>query len=196
MRTLAFLFLLLGGGLRSTAQATDAEAVHRAVKKVTDIIVHDVFSPPVASRTYAYISVAGYEAGRHAHPGYVSLVNQLRGFTAVASPEPGKKYNYTIAACHALLLVGKAMVVSEDSLRRYDDALMTAFKKQAPNDVWQRSKLFGEQVAKDRYKETRSMPRYEVTDDPSTWKPTGPAYMKAVEPHWEQMRTFVIDSAQ
>lgn len=195
---------MLGCWFGGKAQTADAAPVHRAIKKMTDIIVHDVFSPPVASRTYAYISVAAYEAGRHASAGYPSLVNRLHGFTTVASPQAGKKYDFGIAACHALLLVGKAMVVSEDSIQQYDDRFMAALKKRVPNDVWARSKTYGEQVAKDilawaakdRYKETRSMPRYEVTDDPSTWKPTAPAYMKAVEPHWLHMRTFVIDSAQ
>ncbi len=36
--------------------------LHRSVKKVTDVIVHDIYSPPVASRIYAYITIAGYEA--------------------------------------------------------------------------------------------------------------------------------------
>jgi hypothetical protein len=34
-----------------------------------------------------------------------------------------------------------------------------------------------------------------VQDSESTWKPTPPAYMDAVEPHWNKIRTFVIDSA-
>lgn len=191
--------------LRATAQIkpSDADNIHRAIRKVTDMIVHDVFSPPVASRTYAYISIAGYEAGRHADTSYKTLVRQLNGFTAVAQPEKGQTYSYAQSAIHAILLVGKAMVVSEDSMQLYDDQLMAMYKKQLPAAVYDRSKWFGEQVArdvlawaaKDKYKETRSMARYEVTDDPATWKPTAPAYMKAVEPHWRLMRTFVIDSS-
>src|SRR5690606_21503697 len=36
---------------------------------------------------------------------------------------------------------------------------------------------------------------YTVNNDPSTWKPTPPAYMDGIEPHWNKIRTFVIDSA-
>ncbi|MBS1935723.1 MAG: phosphatidic acid phosphatase, partial [Bacteroidetes bacterium] len=33
---------------------TDATPLHRAEKALTDVIVHDIFSPPVASRIYLY----------------------------------------------------------------------------------------------------------------------------------------------
>jgi hypothetical protein len=51
-------------------------------------------------------------------------------------------------------------------------------------------------AGKDHYKETRSEPKYDLSNDAGSWKPTPPAYMKAVEPHWSEMRTFLIDSAR
>jgi hypothetical protein len=33
------------------------------------------------------------------------------------------------------------------------------------------------------------------TDDPSRWQPTPPSYMEGIEPHWNKIRPFVIDSA-
>ena len=42
-----------------------SDFLHRSVKQVTDVIVHDIFSPPVAARIYTYMSVAGYEAAIH-----------------------------------------------------------------------------------------------------------------------------------
>lgn len=73
-----------------------------------------------------------------------------------------------------------------------------------PNDVFKRSIAFGDTVAstvmawssKDNYKQSRSFPKYTILSDPDTWKPTPPAYMDAVEPHWNKIRTLVIDSAQ
>ncbi|MCB0636503.1 MAG: vanadium-dependent haloperoxidase, partial [Lewinella sp.] len=41
----------------------------------------------------------------------------------------------------------------------------------------------------------RTMPKFSVTDDPSRWKPTPPAYLEGIEPHWNEIRTMVIDSA-
>ena len=65
------------------------------------------------------------------------------------------------------------------------------------------SKIYGEQVAddilawadKDNYKETRSFPKYSISDDERLWKPTPPAYMEGIEPHWREIRTMVLTSA-
>jgi hypothetical protein len=73
-----------------------------------------------------------------------------------------------------------------------------------PTDVYKRSLAYGEKVAnhiiawadKDNYKQTRSFPKFSVTQENGRWKPTPPAYMDAVEPHWNKIRTFVVDSAQ
>ncbi|MFT4665392.1 MAG: hypothetical protein ACI9XB_002347, partial [Gammaproteobacteria bacterium] len=43
------------------AEAKNATYIHQSVKKLTDIIVNDIFSPPVASRNYLYPCVAAYE---------------------------------------------------------------------------------------------------------------------------------------
>ena len=82
---------------------------------------------------------------------------------------------------------------------------MTAdFKKiNMPSDVYDRSLAYGEAVAKhilawadkDNYKQTRTFPKYTITDDAPRWKPTPPDYMDAVEPHWFKIRPFVLDSA-
>lgn len=40
------------------------------------------------------------------------------------------------------------------------------------------------------------MPDFTVkSEDPSRWQPTPPAYMKGIEPHWNKIRPFVLDSA-
>ena len=37
--------------------------------------------------------------------------------------------------------------------------------------------------------------KYTVTDAPGRWVPTPPAYSSAMEPHWNKIRTLVMDSA-
>jgi len=68
----------------------DPEQLHQTIKKLTDIIVHDIFSLPVASRIYAYVSVAAYEAARHQDSTLVSLEGQLHGLSDVPQSEKGK----------------------------------------------------------------------------------------------------------
>jgi hypothetical protein len=72
-----------------------------------------------------------------------------------------------------------------------------------PEEVFQRSVDYGNAIAQhimawsasDNYKQTRSFPKYTVDNDPATWKPTPPAYMDGVEPHWNKVRSFALDSA-
>lgn len=181
----------------------NADFIHRSVKQVTDVIVHDIFSPPVASRIYVYMSVAGYEAAIHDNPQYVSLAGQLKGLEPLPKPEAGREYCYPLASVEAMLTVGKALVFSEDKMDAFYRGIMEEFRDAGvPDEVFDRSVAYGREVAQhiiawsstDNYKQSRSFPKYSIEDDPSTWKPTPPAYMDAIEPHWAKIRTMVIDS--
>lgn len=181
-----------------------ADYLHRSVKQITDIIVHDIFSPPVASRIYTYASVAAYEAYLPQDSKLMSFAGQLRGLEPVPQPNDDGEYCYQLASVQAMLKVGRALIFSEDKLDAFYDKIMQEFKDAGvPEDVFERSVAYGTQVAehiiawsgKDNYKQTRSFPKYSILDDPATWKPTPPAYMDAVEPHWNKIRTFGLDSA-
>jgi hypothetical protein len=207
------LCLLLSGGLLFSCSGDNdewrtkvdqPEFLHRSVKQVTDVIVHDIFSPPVAARIYTYMSIAGYEAAIHQDEKYVSLAGQLKGLEPVPKPEEGVEYCYQLASVQAMLKVGRTLVFSEDKMDGFYEKIMQEFKDtDIPDEVYERSIAYGIQVAdhivawsgKDNYKQSRSFPKYSILDDPATWKPTPPAYMDAVEPHWNKIRTFGIDSA-
>ncbi|MGN6618807.1 MAG: vanadium-dependent haloperoxidase [Ilyomonas sp.] len=204
----AFIFSLLSISSFANdwkSKTEDASYIHRAIKEVTDVIVYDIFSPPVVSRTYTYISVAGYETVIQSDKNYLSFAGQLKGLQSVPKPDANKQYSYTLAAVNAILTVGKTMVISEGKITSFQDELMKEFKATGiPEDVYNNSLAYGKKVAdhiiawaaKDHYKETRSLPQYSVITDEGSWKPTPPAYIKAIEPNWSKMRTFVIDSAQ
>jgi hypothetical protein len=207
----ALLFLLLVVAscaitpeTKRTIDVNEIEVLHGSVKQVTDVIVHDIFSPPVAARIYAYMTIAGYEAAIQGDNKYRSLAGQLNGFEAVPQPEPGLEYSYELASIHALLRVGRTLVFSEDKMDVFYDSMMTQFRQSGMSqEVFERSIAYGTKVSdhvlawasKDNYKQTRSFPKYTILSDPATWKPTPPAYMDAVEPHWNKIRTFGIDSA-
>jgi len=199
-----FLFSCSGHKADWKTEAQNPEFLHRTVKQVTDVIVHDIFSPPVASRIYTYMSVAGYEAALHHDKQYASFAGQLHGLEAVPQPEAGKEYCFALSSVQAMIRVGRALVFSEDKMDAYYKNIMQEFKDTGmPDDVFDRSVAYGTDVAehiikwssKDNYKQSRSFPKYSIQDDPKTWKPTPPAYMDAVEPHWNKIRTFAIDSA-
>ena len=186
------------------AKAENPEFVHRSVKKITDVIVHDIFSPPVAARIYAYTSIAGYEAAIPQNEKFISLAGQLKDLEAFPQPEKNQEYCYSLASVQAILKVGRTLIFSEDKLDEFYDQIMQEFRDTGmPDEIFERSIAFGNQISDhvsawastDNYKQSRSFPKYSILDDPSTWKPTPPAYMDAIEPSWNKIRTLVIDSA-
>jgi hypothetical protein len=210
--SLYFLLLLLFAANKMQANGNwktlseNPEYLHRSIKYVTDVIVYDIYSPPVASRIYAYTTIAAYEAAAtNATENYVSLAGQLHGLTTLPQPDSSKVYSYSLTSINALLLVAKAMVISEEKIGAFYNNLLQEFKTTGmPADVFQNSIDYGKKIAdhiiawaaKDNYKQTRSLSKYAVVNDAASWKPTPPSYMKAVEPHWSQLRTFLIDAAQ
>jgi hypothetical protein len=185
--------------------AVDPNHLHRTMKKITDIIVHDIFSPPVASRIYAYSSIAAYEAAVPGNPAFESLAGQLKGLDKLPQPAADKKYCFELSSVHALALVGKALIFSESEMETFHQNTLAGFKKSGmPDDMYQNSVAYGEQVArhildwadKDNYKQTRTFEKYTVLqDDPGVWKPTPPGYMEGIEPSWTKIRPFVLDSS-
>jgi hypothetical protein len=183
----------------------NADYIHRAVKQLTDVMVHDIYSPPVASRTYAYISIAGYEAAIAGNAKYQTLAGQLHRLKPLPKPKAGKAYSNTIASVQAILTVGKTMVVSEERIDAFYKTIMKEFAASGiPLEAYNNSIALGNEIAthilkwaaEDNYKQTRTFSRFPVSNSAATWKPTPPAYMRAVEPHWNKIRPFLIDSAQ
>jgi membrane-associated phospholipid phosphatase len=203
--------LLAGGALagctRASADtrpaATDAQLLHDAMKQLTDVIVYDIFSPPQASRVYAYASVAAYETLRQGRPGYRSLAGQLNGLTPVPAPDTGQ-LSLPLAGVHAFMTVGRSLTFSRARMDSLRSAMDGEFRRRGmPEPVYARSVAYGEQVAEhvlkwaggDRFKQSRGYPKFSVTNTPGRWVPTPPAYMDAVEPNWAMLRPFVMDTA-
>jgi len=127
----------------------DAAVIHQNEDELTQIIIYDVFSPPVASRIYAYTSLAAYEAIRFAKPGYASMAEKLNGFAKMPQPEKDKEYNYTLAASKAFCTVAyNIKIFSDTALHRYEDSLENVFKQAVPKDVYDRSVAFGDTIGK------------------------------------------------
>ncbi|BAO76115.1 vanadium-dependent haloperoxidase [Winogradskyella sp. PG-2] len=179
------------------------EDYHASVDKVTQVMVHDIFSPPVASRVFAYPNIAAYEIMASKHSDNNSLVGQIAQLTKIPQPKDTTNLNFELAALVAHMELSKRLIFSEQMVEQFRDSLYT--KWEAINSKqFEISKTYGEEVADfigewmdtDNYKETRTMPKFSVfSDDPSRWQPTPPAYMDGIEPHWNKIRPFTLDSA-
>lgn len=202
--TLLFVALLALQSCKKDSKITVTPADYEAsIDQVTQVLIHDIFSPPVASRIYAYPNIAAYEVMAQNSSTYESLQHQLNGLDSIPALDPKSGVNQPVAALVAHMEVSKALVFSEDIIAHFRDSLYQKWEAQNPKE-FEVSKAYGLQVAerikkwfaKDNYKQTRTMPKYSVyTNQPGRWQPTPPAYMDGVEPHWGKIRTFVLDSA-
>ncbi len=203
MKQLAILLLLIQHLAFAQVKAweTDAAPLHRAQKALTAIIIHDIFSPPVASRIYAYTNIAAYEVLATQNKSYHSFYRQLNSFPQI--PVETNKICASLAALHAFLITAKSLVFSEDIMQDSIDNILKWYEdKNISAAEYEASMQYGKQVAgavmqwaaKDKYKETRSLRRYNFSREKGKWIPTPPVYMAAIEPYWNRIRTLVLDS--
>lgn len=175
---------------------------HLALDKLTEVIVYDIFSPPVASRIYVYPSIAAYEIARQDTTyALSSLSDQIEHFSAIPKPASSDKVDLKMAAIMAYLNVSEELIFSSQKIKIFKDSLYQHWKSSVK---FKASLAYAQQVSEhtlawakqDQYAQTRTMPKFSInTEDPMRWLPTPPDYMDGIEPNWHQMRTFVLDSS-
>ncbi|MEO2099529.1 MAG: vanadium-dependent haloperoxidase [Flavobacteriaceae bacterium] len=180
------------------------ELFQEAMQNLTDIVVYDIFSPPVASRVYLYPTIAAYEIIASQNPEkYNSLEGQVKELSKIPKTE-NPDVNAQLTAIYAFNSVGKALIFSENKMLLFQEKLEAKLKEfNVPKKVIQASKKYANQVAtfilawasQDTYSQTRTFPKYTIKEDDRFWKPTPPDYMDGIEPHWKEIRTMVLDSS-
>ena len=184
---------------------TDAFSYSKTVKQLNEVVKFVGFAPIVADRNYTYANIAAYECIAAGYPKeYNSLGGQLNGFKIDLSGFKEYKIDYEFASMLAFCKVGEAVTFPEGSMKEYVDSLKNfAEGTGMPARMFANSIAFADTVSnkvlawskKDHYAQTRSASRYTVIDTPGRWVPTPPAYASALEPHWNEIRTMVMDSA-
>lgn len=179
------------------------EDLHNSIDKVVEIMIHDIFSPPVASRIFAYPNIAAYEIMAQVNPEFKTLAGQVNDLTPIPAMDTIQNINPELAAMIAHMNISKQLIFSEDKFNVLQDSLFNKWKTTNEKE-FEASKIYGLKVAdhikkwmnKDNYSQTRTMPKFTVdTDNAARWQPTPPAYMDGIEPHWNKIRPFFLDSA-
>lgn len=167
-----------------------AEEYHGLVEQLTKVMIHDILSPPVASRIYTYPNIAAYEVLNAENGSYKSLSNQLNELKNISNLPSAKNINKPLAALIAYLDVAKELVFSKEKITSFRDSLHASWQAQNKQQ-FTAAKEYGLTVSahilqwmqKDKYAETRTMPEFNVhSKDSARWQPTPPAYMKGIEP--------------
>ncbi len=184
---------------------TNAFSYSKTVKELNEVVKFVGFAPIVASRNYAYANIAAYESIAAGYPNeYHSLAGQINGLKTMPKPDTTQQIDFEFASLLAFCKVGEAVTFPEGSMKEFVDSLKrTAKDAGMPRKMFTASVNFADSVGnailawskKDNYAQTRSATRYTVIDTPGRWVPTPPAYASALEPHWNEIRTIVMDSA-
>ena len=201
--TVGYIGLFLSSCKESEPIQTTPDDFHKSIDKVVEVMIHDIFSPPVASRVFVYPNIAAYEIIAQNDSTYSSLKNQIKGLKAIPKANPQKKINFPLAAIIAHLHLSKKLIFSEQKIEVYQDSLYQVWKDKNKLEFID-SKDYGLKIAQfietwmeaDNYTQTRTMPKFSViSEDVERWQPTPPSYMDGLEPHWNKIRPFVLENA-
>jgi hypothetical protein len=189
------------------------------LKKVTDLMVSDVTSPVAASRYYAYINLAAYEVINHNES--LSLLSSLkRGRMSASIPSaayslknnssdkgskliPNHNQQLSFATLLTILKMGEKLLPSGPALRPDITLLKSDSEKYGIQevDLDRIEKLVDSIVknfvswsAQDGFRGLNNRLRYTPTKGDAYWQPTAPSYMAPVEPHWNKLKPFLLDS--
>lgn len=173
-------------------------------RQLTNVIVDDIFTPPVASRIYAYSNIAAYEGVRHLEIASPSLVGQLNGLESLPQPDATKNYYFPLVSSVAFLGTAEKLVFDLERVQKMQIEVQKVVDSIGIDQTMKKNSLeYGKTLAdaivayaaKDGYNRRTALPRYSIDDNPGRWRPTPPDYAEAIEPHWNTLRPFVLDSA-
>lgn len=201
--------LLIGLFLTPLARA---ETPHRrpleshlqpSVFAVTMVMIHDVASPPAASRFYTYCLLGAHDIVAQHQKTIISPARLIHDFAPVPLEATGK-YDYQIAALYCILETGKLIMPSGEMLAEEQQKLLIALQKEGYSQpiidesvrvAQQEAKRVLTYAAADNYRLLSAKTRYRPTKGDGYWYPTPPGYIEAIEPHWRTIRPLMLDSS-
>ena len=169
---------------------------------LSEAIIYDGFSPPVASRIYAYCNIAANEALCVSANQNGSVIQKLNGFEK-NNYKYENELNDTIVLITAFCEVAKKLVYRGYLIDSIQTELMQRFSGNLANETILNSTVAGKdiftqinkRIATDNYGKTRNMPKFVPSGKEGSWKPTAPMYADGLEPYWGTIMPFFLDSA-
>jgi len=164
------------------------------------------FTPPVASRAFAYSGVALYESVVHGMPENQSLAGQLHELASVPQPDGNAVYYWPAVANAALASIARQLFApaTAENVAAIDELegnLAASYTDEAGPLVLERSAAYGRAVAIAIFEWSRSdggdegylhnfPTSYVPPSGPGLWVPTPPAFQPAMQPYWGSNRMF------
>lgn len=191
--------------------ATPLSVILQWYKLALELVRHTpTYSPPVASRAFAYLGVAAYEALASGAPALTSLAGQLNGLTPLPARSAGQAYNDAVIVNAVLAAAIRSFfdntgptgqrVMERFSAKKRDEA-----RRGVAQDVTARSEAFGQAVMNHILAwsnsdggatiENLGFPyEYTLSGKLGRWVPTSTIGLQQVPllPNWGMNRTFAM----
>jgi len=173
------------------------------IATMSDLMVHDVTNPPLAARFFSYACLAGYEIVSQNNTKYKSMHGVLNDYPKLQKPDTISNYDYQLSALLAIIETAKKLQPSGSLLEKYEaNFLDSCIQAGWPEEVVDNSKQYALAVSKkilayakaDRYNKISNYTRYTPSVEDGSWYPTPPAYIAAVEPYFNTIRPFALDT--
>jgi hypothetical protein len=182
---------------------SNVDDIINITNSMCNLMLHDITNPPLAARFFAYTYLAGYEVISENNPAAKSMYKILNQYPKIDKPDSIKNYDYKLASLFAMLEVAGKMQPSGKLLDSNKYHLrQVCLSKGIPAEVIDASNKYGAYVGNevlkyaraDRYRNISDYPRYTPKQDEGRWYPTPPAFFSAVEPYFNKIRPFLVDS--
>ena len=167
------------------------------------------YSPPVASRSFAYAGLTLFAAVAPGLSGFRAPAGPLAGVAGLAPTDRRVAFDWPTVANAALarilhLLFSTAPPEQLAAVDALEERHARAARRSLPSDVFDRSVRSGRELAGLIFEWSRgdgghegylrNFPPYNPPTGPDTWVPTPPGFQPALQPYWGSNRTFVLRS--
>jgi hypothetical protein len=166
------------------------------------------FSPPVASRAFAYAGVALNEALAHGMPGRAGFDGRINGLTRTRPPNDVAYHWPTVANSALAAILGQLFPTAPtggtaaiEQLERGFGSVATAL---LPRGIYRRSVARGQEAAQQVFDWSKTdgghegfrnnFPAYTEPTGPGAWVRTPPNFGPALQPYWGANRPFSFAS--
>jgi len=190
--------------IKPNTQVFQTADLNNANTVLLEAVMEDAFTPPVASRMYAYAHLAHYVTLQSTRQDSLSVItDKINGLGSLKTSK-AEDINPELSALLAFSKTGKKLIYSEHFFEGLTDSLkVKATQLGLSENVIKNSENYASEISnqlsswidKDMYIETRTYPRFTSTKKPENWRETPPDYLSGLEPHWDKIRPMVIDSA-
>jgi hypothetical protein len=177
--------------------------IGQVVTQMTEVMVHDVTNPPLAARFFAYACLAGYEVVAQNDSTYPSMYGILNEYPRIEKPKGISEYSYQLSALLAMLETASKLQPSGTRLEISKQQLLDSCRKIGyADEVINNSQQYALEVSKkilayakaDKYNKISNYPRYTPRTTEGSWFPTPPGFFAPVEPYFNTIRPFILDS--